>query len=387
MKIGILNMQYSRHNYGALLQAAALEQAVRDILPSATVEHIDSRPNWMCEPKGFARLKAVFRKYVGSILRRPSQLPRLGNYDVFSDFRSKYLTLSQKTYYNAVDYDREQWDYDLVIVGSDQVFRYEFVKDFAGIFFLGFLPEPCRRVAYAASFGVDQWEGADDSGLTEEVAGDLAKFDAISVREASGVDICRDTFGLEAQHVLDPTLLVGRQYFDDIIDRYAPSVSNGDWSLHCISKDAKCIDAVPKLAKYHGKELRNIYFERKIRWPLPVSAHFSSVPEWLGQIRDTKELVLTDSFHGVCFSILFERNFLVFISEERGRGRITSLLKLLGLEDRICLNIETFQAAVVDQVGIDYVIVRQKIKEERERSFFFLRRALDVSVSLDSKSS
>ena len=168
MKVGILNMQFSRHNYGALLQAAALEQTVRDILPSAIVEHIDSRPNWMCEPKGFARLKAVLRKYVGSILRRPSQLPRLGNYEVFSDFRSSYLSLSSNSYCEIADYDKEQWDYDLVIVGSDQVFRYEFVRSQTEIFFLGFLPDRCRRVAYAASFGVNHWEGIDNRDLTAQ---------------------------------------------------------------------------------------------------------------------------------------------------------------------------------------------------------------------------
>ena len=222
------------------------------------MEHIDSRPNWMCEPKGFARLKAVFRKYVGSILRRPSQLPRLGNYEVFSDFRSSYLSLSSNSYCEIADYDKEQWDYDLVIVGSDQVFRYEFVRSQTEIFFLGFLPDRCRRVAYAASFAVNHWEGIDNRDLTARVAELLCKFSAISVRENSGVDICRDVFGVDSSHVLDPTLLIGRDYFDSIVDEVDAVGCEPEWSVHCISEDAKIIGDVPSLGLKLGKKVENI---------------------------------------------------------------------------------------------------------------------------------
>jgi hypothetical protein len=381
MKIGILNMQYSRHNYGALLQAAALEHIVRDLLPDAEVKHIDARPASFKKIGGWLQFKTLVRRYVGGLLGRIPKMPQIGNYEVFSDFRDQSLQLTSRAYFECSDFEREQWDYDLVIVGSDQVFRVKFVKSRAGAFFLRFLPSSCRRVSYAASFGVDHWEGADDSDFTKQIGQDLAKFDAISVRESSGVDICNNIFGVEAQHVLDPTLLVGRGYFDEIIERGASVIQPADWSLHCISEDAMYIDEVPGLAKRSGKVLKDIFFSRSKRWLMPAQIHFSSVPDWLMQIRETKELVLTDSFHCVCFSILFEKDFLVFVSEHKGPDRMKSLLGALGLEDRICSSREALESAVSGASPIDYGPVRAALAVARKHSSSFLGNALGVPES------
>lgn len=376
MKIGILNMQYSRHNYGALLQAAALEKCIRSILPNATVEHIDARPVSMKKPSMTIRLKALLRRYIGGLIGRAPKLPQAGNYEVFSDFREQTLQLTSKSYFDYADVLGENWDYDLVIVGSDQVFRIKFIKSRAGIFFLRFLPDSCKRIAYAASFGVDEWEGADDPDFTNVIGEDLRKFDAISVRESSGVDICRNTFGLKAQHVLDPTLLIGRAYFDTIIEDAAIQVSAPNWSMHCISEDAPFISEVPSLARKFNKSLKDIYYKRIQHWPLPSRSIFSSVPEWLTYIRDTKELVFTDSFHGVCFCILFEKEFLVFTSDRKGPGRISSLLAMLGLEDRICSSEEVLLNAINGAASIDYPTVRSRLVRQRQSSCTFLRESL-----------
>lgn len=375
-------MQYSRHNYGALLQAAALEHVVRELFPDATVEHIDARPLGMKQRGAWLRTKALLRRYAAGVLAHTPKLPQAGNYEVFSNFRKESIRLTNKTYYEYADFESETWDYDLVIVGSDQVFRIKFLKSRVGIFFLRFLPDTCRRVAYAASFGVDQWEGEGDALLTETVGRDLAKFDAISVRESSGVDICRDTFGLEVTHTLDPTLLIGRGYFDAIVDRAQPKTEVADWSMHCISEDAYLVKEVPTIARKYGKELKSIYFSVSRQWPMPARVQFSSVPEWLAQIRDTKDLVITDSFHCVCFSILFEKDFIVFVSEAKGPGRMMSLLGMLELKDRICTSRETLEAASGGVSPINYTSVREKLAEARAKSFAFLQNALGVSCSL-----
>lgn len=377
MKIGILNMQFSRHNYGALLQAAALESCIRSILPDACVEHIDARPAWLMAPsRGVARYMIALKRFVKAIVGREPKMPTVGNYDVFSDFRRQSLQLTNKVYVDRPDFENENWDYDLVVVGSDQVFRIKYMKSWAYVFFLTFLPESCRRVAYAASFGVDHWEGADDSEFTDKIGVALSKFDAISVRESSGVDICRNTFGLDATHVLDPTLLIGREYFDRIIEDAAVKVCAPDWSMHCISEDAPFISDVPSQALKLNKSLKDIYYKRVQRWPLPARSIFSSVPEWLAYIRDTKELVFTDSFHGVCFCILFEKDFLVFTSKEKGLGRMTSLLTMLGLQDRICSSEEVLFSAINGTSPIDYSFVREVLVRERQYSSDFLRESV-----------
>jgi hypothetical protein len=376
MKIGILNMQYSRHNYGALLQAAALEHMVRKLLPEANVEHIDARPIGMKEPPFFRTVGVCVKRYLRGILRKCPNKPQVGNYHVFSDFRQERLQLTEKTYFNYSDFERENWNYDIVLVGSDQVFRVKFVKNRSGIFFLRFLPDSCKRIAYAASFGVDHWEGADDPEFTSLIGKDLAKFDAISVRESRGVEICRNTFGLEAKHVLDPTLLIGRAYFDAIIEDAAVQVAAPDWSMHCISEDAPFISDVPSLALKYNKSLKDVYYKRAQSWPFPSRTIFSSVPEWLAYIRDTKELVLTDSFHAVCFCLLFEKDFLVFTSKDKGQGRMTSLLGMLGLEHRICSSQDVLLNAINGIAPINYYTVRDRLEAERARSASFLKNVL-----------
>lgn len=377
MKIGILNMQYSRNNYGALLQAAALESSIRSILPNACVEHIDARPAWlMASSRGVTRYVITLKEFVKMIVGREPKIPSVGNYGVFSDFRRQYLELTKKVYVDHLDFENENWDYDLVVVGSDQVFRIKYMKSWAYVFFLSFLPECCRRVAYAASFGVDHWEGGDDPEFTSQIHDALEQFESISVRESSGVLICRDTFGLNVTHVLDPTLLVGREYFDEIIEDAAVNICAPDWSMHCISEDASFIADVPGLAVKFKKSLKDIYYKRVQRWPLPSRAVFSSVPEWLAYIRDTKELVFTDSFHGVCFCILFEKEFVVFTSKEKGPGRITSLLTMLGLEDRICSSEEVLLNAINEISPIDYTAVQATLAAERKVSAEFLRESV-----------
>tara|TARA_B110001469_G_scaffold54835_1_gene52906 strand:- start:5075 stop:6217 length:1143 start_codon:yes stop_codon:yes gene_type:complete len=377
MKIGILNMQFSPHNYGALLQAAALESCIRSIMPDACVEHIDARPAWlMASSRGVSRYMIALKRVVKAILGREPKIPSFGNYEVFSDFRQEYIQLTNNVYVDQSDFESKNWDYDLVVVGSDQVFRIKYMKNWAYVFFLSFLPDSCRRVAYAASFGVDHWEGHDDAEFTSKVGRALEQFDSISVREASGVDICMNTFGLDAAHVLDPTLLIGREYFDKIIEDAGVDVCASDWSVHCISNDAAFITDVPNLALEYKKSLKDIYFERVARWPLPSRSIFSSVPEWLAYIRDTKELVFTDSFHGVCFCILFEKDFLVFTSKDKGAGRMTSLLGMLGLEDRICSSEGALLGAIKGTSPIDYAIVREVLAHQRLHSLTFLRESI-----------
>jgi hypothetical protein len=318
----------------------------------------------------------VLKRIVKAIVGREPKVPVVGNYNVFSDFRREYIQLTRKVYVDRSDFESENWDYDLVIVGSDQVFRIKYMKSWAYLFFLTFLPYNCRRVAYAASFGVDHWEGADDPEFTGTVRCALEQFEYVSVRESSGVDICRNIFGLDAKHVLDPTLLIGRAHFDRIIKDATVKVSAPDWSMHCISEDAPFIADVAGLALKFNKSLKDIYYKRVQRWPLPSRAIFSSVPEWLAYIRDTKELVFTDSFHGVCFCILFEKEFLVFTSKEKGLGRMTSLLTMLGLQNRICSCEEVLLSAINGVSPIDYSFVREVLVRQRQYSSAFLRESV-----------
>lgn len=378
MRIGIINMQYSRHNYGALLQASALQSAIQGLHPDACVEHIDIRAPWQnprVMQKRVSYLKRVFNLLKNLFLNWPA-IPSIGNFEVFSNYRNKYVKRTPKAYLTDENFANEDWNYDIVVVGSDQVFRAHYVKHDWNIYFLSFLPKACRRVSYAGSFGVDHWEAADEVTLTENVRKAFACFSSISVREESGVSICKEQFGVEAEHVLDPTLLVGREYFDNMIEAETVAKEMPDWAVHIISSDAQSAAAIIQYAQRHEKSILNIYYERHNRWPLRPTATFRTVPEWLRYIRDAQELVLTDSYHCVCFCILFKKEFLVFMSMEKGASRMYSLLSMLGLEDRICMDQKSLEEAVFDKRTINYDLIQSVLKSERLNSWEFLKRSL-----------
>src|SRR5690606_38187267 len=107
--------------------------------------------------------------------------------------------------------------FDAIIVGSDQVWRYKYVGKNFRYYFLDFITKPTKKISYAASFGIDNWEGPNDT--VPLISRLLADFQAISVREDSGVVICKETFGVDdTRHVLDPTFLPEIEFYDNIID-------------------------------------------------------------------------------------------------------------------------------------------------------------------------
>ncbi|WP_264080436.1 polysaccharide pyruvyl transferase family protein [Fusobacterium pseudoperiodonticum] len=176
-----------------------------------------------------------------------------------------------------------------------------------------------------ASFGVDFWEGKEP--LTSEVKTLMKKFDSISVREESGIDICRETFGVdEAVNVLDPTLMLNREDYEAIInktknlkyevkEKYIASMILDESS--CITKTIDNIgeNLNLRVEKIKGETInilgKKITFNNK-------------VGEWLNYLKNVN-LVITDSFYCVAFSIIFNKEFIVLANPERGIARLENI--------------------------------------------------------------
>jgi len=370
-RIGILNFQYSNHNYGAVLQAAALEFMVRNM--GYCAEHINFLP--MSSPKG---KESIYRRIINKVSRIINKVkcfirahevePRtvINNSEVFEEFRCEWLTRSNKTFVTKDELKLVSSLYDSVIVGSDQVWRPQFTGGNATTFFLSFIDLPCMRVSYAASFGVDYWEEYEDKALTEEVAEELHKFHKVSVREASGVSICKKTFDIEATHVVDPTLLAGRTFFDHIIKSSSRrGMDFSDIVYYKLDIDDNFLSFVQGLADKNEYSVENIYYEE-----INGELFYRPVAEWLEKISESK-IVITDSFHCVCFAIIFEKQFVYYPNVERGMSRLESLLSGLGLLNQI---ITREDDDLVPQ--INYSEVNVKLEHLREESHDFLINAL-----------
>ena len=216
------------------------------------------------------------------------------------------------------------------IVGSDQVWRQEFVP-MLDDYFLGFIHEadPVRRVAYAASFGVDPIDIAPErTALYSEL---LSRFVAISLRESSAVQLLKQRFGATAQWVLDPTMLFTREeYMDQLGLREEPS---GEVFAYMLTHTPHKEELARQIAESHHTTYH--LFAPWRHWTERgqglEACILPPVERWLEGILNA-QCVVTDSFHGVAFSLIFGKPFVAIVNNHGGCSRFDTLIKLFDLE-------------------------------------------------------
>lgn len=377
-KIGLLNFHYSDHNYGAVLQAAALADVICRL--GYSVEHIDFIPKKIPQKKTLRQLlitvlaafgiKSLLKRVLG---KKEYIKPAVTGGEVFEQFRDVWVARSQQTYTTIQQLNSVGATYSAVVVGSDQVWRPNmFVNKHQDVdaYFLSFLPDSVTRVSYAASFGVDKWEETNDSALSDRVRKAMTKFNAISVREQSGITICRDNFGVTAQHVLDPTLLNGVDFFERVIAQAGVSKQNENVVYYKLDVDAQFISAIATIGKIMSSPIEDIYYQKS-----DAGYRYIPVANWLAKIRDSK-FVVTDSFHCVCLAILFNKEFICFSNQGRGLARLESLLNTLGIEGRLLDDGQFITKPFSDLSEIDYSHVNKILMQLRIDSESFIKENL-----------
>lgn len=249
-----------------------------------------------------------------------------------------------------------------IVVGSDQIWRplYYHIQTA----FCGFLSpnSSIKRISYAASFGQDFWEYSQEETL---VAKDLVKrFSSVSVREMSGVSLCKKFLSVDAIQVLDPTMLL------DVTD-YKKYIKPDDSSfVYVYLVNNKCDDSmVNSILKQTNKPIRTTrILTNKI---LKRISKQTTIPEWLSNIYNA-DYIITDSFHGCVFSILFNKFFYVIGNDAGGNTRIESLLNLFHLNKRFVNNMEDMDFSN----HIDWISVNDKVEKYKDVSISFLKNAL-----------
>ena len=241
-------------------------------------------------------------------------------------------------------------------------------------YFLSFATQEQRKrsFAYAASFGTDEWEGTPEE--TEECARLIKDFKAVSVREHSGIRICREVFGVEAVQMPDPTLLLEPEDYSLIIHR---------WWTRRLPQPCMAVYLLDETDE--KKPLTKVLAEQTGFYPQQLTAHPDapramdriplSIPQWLRCIRDA-ECVLTDSFHGCVFSIIFNKPFVCLGNESRGSARFDSLLGTFGLQERLLINPTPEQISECLRTPIDWERVNNIRSSEKQRALQFLRENL-----------
>ncbi|MGW7675726.1 polysaccharide pyruvyl transferase family protein [Shewanella sp. S23-S33] len=368
MKIAILT-QPLHNNYGGLLQAFALQHYLKnqghDVLTVDFVWNHKQRYFGIKSIIGNAIRKYVLCRPLKSIFSITDEQKRvIGQHT--NRFTAEHVRTTQGIYSVAEFTYISQYGFDAYIVGSDQVWRPAYSPGMSA-FFLSFLSneDKAKRVAYAASFGVDNCNEFSAEQLAE-YAPLLQRFDAIGVREDSAVDLCKLHFGAIAEHVIDPTLLLNKEIYCDLVVQDNIPTNNGNMMVYVLDSAREKQQIIQLVASECGLKPFTVMPEQNGIYP-PVT-------QWLRGFMDA-EYVVTDSFHGVVFSIIFNKPFIAIGNYDRGLARFTSVLKMFGLEQRLIFSPEELSAELINQ-PIDFAKVNQLKAEKQQYARTFLNQAL-----------
>ena len=309
----------------------------------------------------------------------PSLLKQVQRFFYYNFFARSFTSFFTKMHSSPIirsssqlhDYIAREGFY-AIIVGSDQIWRIENTRGADLNFFLDITTDiSVKKIAYAASFGNDIWKGSKDE--TRIINNLLKGFDLVSVRESSGVDMCRVLFSIEARQVLDPTMLLEGKEYDNLIN-------NSFYTHHRnLFMATYLLDTTPEKQQILSYVKEGTSVNEVVSLYPPKFSRFNkykSVEVWLRTIRDAQYVVI-DSFHGMVFSILFHKQFLVIGNVKRGLTRFSSLLGSLGLESRLITeDIDKNQVISLLSTPIDYESVESKLLVLREESIKLLSFSL-----------
>lgn len=365
-------------NYGGILQAFALQRVIRELgaSPVIDVSRADDRGAGLR-----ARSKLFAKRLLMSVGYTRPAWTRVATRETVDaalrDFVEKRIDTVRL--YSAPG--RPDWAIvraaGAFVVGSDQVWRrrYGDVRSYLLDFLAADDSRP--RIAYAASFGRDDLDEYEPE-LKAESARLARRFDAISVRESSGIRLARELFGVDAVHHFDPTLLLQPAEYTKLAAEAHDPLPAGRLLDYVLDDEPPVRAAVAAVAAALGEEPMSLLP------PSPPSLRASrlhpdryrkpSIEAWLGAIA-TARFVVTDSFHGTVFAILNNVPFIAVVNRSRGAARFESLLDTLQLRDRL---VEPGAADLADLVftPIDWLAVNGQIDQERQRAVDYLRCAL-----------
>lgn len=342
-------------NIGAIMQTYALCRFLKE--HGYEVEIVDIRnfePNLQTISEGSPLLIRLVKSVI-----YPKRI-----HNIFKNF---YPAVS-KHYMNMEELKSNPPQSNYYIVGSDQVWNQTISRDKALAYFLDFGDDSVKRLSYASSFGLTEWKPGEYAA-TEYVKRCLDRFDFISVRELEGQKILKETFDKEATIVLDPTFLnssypeiTGKVRQRKEIVSYKLEKTADFWEYMPMVSQKTCL---PVLLLNHNYPKKGYKY------------HFNpTVSQWVERIAGAS-FVITDSFHGVAFSVIYKKQFAAVINHNGKESRLVSLLKLLHLEDRMFDSVEELSKSDCWKTAIDYTKVDKYLSPLKEQSVSYLFEALD----------
>lgn len=355
MKVGILTFHRAL-NYGAVLQALGLVKTVEKLGKEATI--IDYRCKTIEDDYKNIKIEkgSVIKDIVNSML---SYSTRKRKKNSFRMFCNNNLNLSSKAYYSKEDLLKLNEECSTFITGSDQVWD-DKCANFDEAFFLTFVNDSSKKNSYAASFAF----GELPKGLECEYKNRLEDFNSISVREEKGKDIFSTLLNKNIHIDLDPTLLLDKEEWMSYTEKSTESEKY--ILIYTVNQPRELFSYAEELSKNTGYKL--IYINDSLKKKVNAEYRRGVSPSEFLTLFANAEYVLTNSFHGTAFSIIYEKKFIVEINSKKNKinYRSKNLLSMLNLENRILDGTNNIRD------NINYVDVKNKLNNEKKLSIEYL---------------
>ncbi|MDM8326135.1 polysaccharide pyruvyl transferase family protein [Bacteroides gallinaceum] len=370
MNIGIYTLPLHT-NFGGILQAYALQTTLEQLGHEAIIIDRPPYPILDKDRKSFIYAKRFIKKY---LFRQ--------NIEIFKEkkFYKTYPIISQNTQKFIDKYihriiinnlrDLNPNSFDAIIVGSDQIWRAVYNSKIENSYLLFAKDWDIKRIAYAASFGTDKWEYSPQQTIL--CASLLQKFNAVSVRETSAIKLCKKYFNVQAVSVLDPTMLLDKNDYIQLINHAETKPSQGNLLNYILDETPEIKEFINKIAQQRGLTPFRINGKAEDKNAPLIERIQPSVEQWLRGFYEA-ELIITDSFHACVFSIIFNKPFIVYGNKERGLARFESLLNLFSLQENLITDLSQDHAL---KIKAGSILSQEKLKEEKKRSLEYLIRTL-----------
>ena len=375
MKIGIITFWQTKDNYGQMLQNLALQQYLLSLGHSPyLIRYAHSQAK-----------QSQIEDVVLNFLRRIKHLNFKRNKSLlfeeqahdenrcFEQFKSENLNVSERVYYSLRELKKNPPQAGVYIVGSDQVWsKFLYLKE-NEVFFLGFGDKKIKRIAYAPSFSVNEYP----KKIQKRLQRNLNRFLAVSVREETGRMIC-EKVGIKAEVVLDPTMLFDSVFYKKYFD--IKLSARKDIFIYSLNIKSSSDIGWSHLVKTLGGKLDNVivtpasgYVPARELFGSSVTYKYLTIPDWVAQIANSK-LLITPSFHGVVFALLFHTPFVYIPLQgnfSRGNNRVLDLLNMLDIKGHV-YNRNTSYKELIDNDNIPWNKVDSILEILRSKSKRFL---------------
>ena len=365
-KIGIVTIW--SNNYGSVLQAYALQTIIERLGYEAEIIQHYRDP---FQKESQSRFKQIFHFPPSFLFGYAMNYKRNRMlHQGFIDFKSSKLNISSQAYYQDSDFSDLSSSYDAIVVGSDMLWSTDFKNNWP-FFYASFAPSS-KIVTYAPSFGKNDLSREE----IEICRPMISRIPHLSCREEAGVAFIKEKFGLSAEHVIDPTLLLSGEDWTHLLGDIPRLVKNNyilTYVFRGSSQNGRK-ELFNQLNSLKDKQLIFINGQEGRFKKNNYKGYFSPV-EYVSLFRDC-DFTVTDTFHGLMFSLIFKKPFIVLDKSSFGvsSDRQQSTLKTYGLEDRFVM-----PDIKVDEelMQLDYTSVERKINENREKSIRYLKKSLE----------